>query len=206
MKCPGQDTRYWKPDSIFETTCPNCGEKIEFFKDEVSKKCRNCGQTLINPKMDFGCASYCKFAEQCIGSIPNEVLSLREDMLKDKAALEMKRYFKKDFKRIGHALKVAHYAEEICKKEGGDMAVIMCAAYLHDIGIHEAERKYNSNAPKYQEKEGPPIAEAILSKLNADKKIIEKVCDIISRHHHPEKEETLDFKVLYDADRIANLK
>jgi HD superfamily phosphohydrolase YqeK len=206
MKCPGQDTQYWKPDAIFEATCPKCGSKIEFFKDDTSRKCKNCGHRLVNPKMDFGCALYCQFAEQCIGYLPDEALSLKENLLKDKAALEMKRYFKKDFKRIGHALKVAHYAEKICKKEEGDMAVIMCAAYLHDIGIHEAERKYNSSAPRYQEIESPPIAKSILSKLNANQKIIDEVCDIISHHHHPKKIETTNFKILYDADRISNLK
>ena len=34
---------------------------------------------------------------------------------------------------------------------------------MHDIGIHEAERKYNSSAGNYQELEGPAIAADILS-------------------------------------------
>ena len=25
MKCPGQDSRYWKPGAIFEEKCPECG-------------------------------------------------------------------------------------------------------------------------------------------------------------------------------------
>jgi hypothetical protein len=32
------------------------------------------------------------------------------------------------------------------------------------------------------------------------------VCDIIGHHHHPRNEETLNFKILYDADLIENLK
>ena len=27
MKCPGQDTRYWKPGDIFESPCPACGAR-----------------------------------------------------------------------------------------------------------------------------------------------------------------------------------
>jgi HD superfamily phosphohydrolase YqeK len=206
MKCPGQDSRYWKPDAIFETTCPQCKTLVEFFRDDPTRKCPSCGHRFANPEMDFGCAAYCKFADQCIGSLPPELVAQRENLLKDRIAIEMKKYFGKDFKRIGHATKVARYAEKIGRIEGGNMAVILASAYLHDIGIHEAERKYESTAAKYQEAEGPPIAKAILEKLAASADLIEEVCDIIGHHHHPRKEETLNFKVLYDADRIVNIE
>lgn len=206
MKCPGQDSRYWKPDAIFETTCPQCKKPVEFFRDDPTRKCSSCGHRFANPEMDFGCAAYCKFADQCIGSLPPELVAQRDNLLKDRIAIEMKKYFNKDFKRIGHATKVARYAEKIGRTEGGNMAVILASAYLHDIGIHEAKRKHGSTAAKYQEAEGPPIAGAILEKLGASSDLIEEVCDIIGHHHHPRDEETLDFKVLYDADRIVNIE
>ena len=83
------------------------------------------------------------------------------------------------------------------------MAVILASAYLHDIGIHEAERKYQSTASVHQEQEGPPIARSIMENLGASPPLIDEVCDIIRHHHHPRKEETLNFKVLYDADLIS---
>lgn len=206
MKCPGQDSRYWKPGAIFEASCPKCGGAVEFFKDDTTRKCGQCGHRFVNPNLDFGCASYCEYAEQCLGTLPPELLAEKEDLLKDRVAIEMKRYFKSDFKRIGHAMRVARYAEAICKAEGGHPAVVLCAAYLHDIGIHEAERKYDSTAAEYQEKEGPPIAKSILEKLGAKPPLIEEVIDIIGHHHHPAPEETLNFKIVYDADLIANLE
>jgi HD superfamily phosphodiesterase len=206
MKCPGQDSRYWKPDHIFEAKCPECSHIVEFFKDDTTRKCNKCGHRFTNPEMDFGCAAYCKFADQCIGTLPSEILAKRDDLFKDRVAIEMKKYFKKDFKRIGHASRVARYAEKIGMAEGGNLAVILASGYLHDIGIHEAEKKYNSTAAKYQEKEGPPIAEEIMKKLGASDDLILEVCDIIGHHHHPRKEETLNFKVLYDADLIANIE
>ena len=207
MKCPGQDTLYWKPGAIFDAKCPKCGQKVEFFKDDTTRKCPNCEHRFINPKMDFGCASYCQFAEQCIGNLPPELLVQKEDFLKDRVAIEMKRYFKTDFKRISHATRVARYAERIGKTEGqGNMAAILSAAYLHDIGIHEAQRKFNSTEPKYQEQEGPPIARSILEKLGAKKELIDEVCDIVGHHHHPQPEETANFKAVYDADLIANIE
>jgi HD superfamily phosphodiesterase len=198
--------RYWGPDAIFETTCPACGSSMEFFKDESSRTCKKCGRKVINPKIDFGCASYCQYASQCLGELPPELLSRRKDLLKDRVAVEMKRYFGHDFKRIGHASKVARYAEQLVKEEKGDMAVVLIAGYLHDIGIKEAERKYGSNEARYQEQEGPPVARDMLTRLGATPELIDEVCDIIGHHHHPRAEETVNFKILYDADLIVNLE
>ncbi len=206
MKCPGQDSRNWKPGDIFDMPCPKCGSPVEFFKDEPVRRCKKCGHRFVNPKMDFGCAAYCKFADQCLGEMPPELLAKRKDLLKDRVAVEMKRYFKTDFKRIGHATKVARYAERIAKKEGGELAVVLCAAYLHDIGIKEAERKHDSTAARYQEEEGPSIAREILERLGADEDMVEEVCDIVGHHHHPRPEETANFKSLYDADMIVNME
>jgi hypothetical protein len=36
--------------------------------------------------------------------------------------------------------------------------------------------------------------------------LIQEVCDLIGHHHWPREEETINFKVLYDADLIANLE
>ncbi|MGD8366152.1 MAG: HD domain-containing protein [Desulfobacterales bacterium] len=206
MKCPGQDTQYWQPGAIFEVGCPECGAKVEFFKDDTTRKCSACGHRFVNPKMDFGCASYCQYAEQCLGDLPPELIAQKEDLLKDRVALEMKRYFKTDFKRIGHATRVARYAERIGKFESGNLAVILSAAYLHDIGIVEAQRRHGSTAPEYQEQEGPSVARSILEKLGASEKLIREVCDIVGRHHHPSENEGVNFLAVYDADRIANLE
>jgi len=205
MKCPGQDTQYWQPGAIFETNCPQCDHPVEFFKDDTSRKCGNCGHRFVNPGMDFGCAAYCQFADQCIGDLPPELLAQKEGLLKDRVALEMKRYFGKDFRRIGHATRVARYAERIGKNEKAEMAVILSAAYLHDIGILEAEKKHANPAVADHEKEGPAVAKSILVKLGAKEALIEEVSDIISNHHHPKDDASINFKVVYDSDLLENL-
>jgi HD superfamily phosphodiesterase len=161
---------------------------------------------MINPQMDLGCASYCPYAEQCLGSMPPELLAKKKELLVERVPIEMKRYFESDFKRIGHATKVARYAERICKDEEAHPVVTTLSAYLHDIGIKESEIKYNSSAPQYQHVEGPPVAREILTRLGAEEGIIEEVCDIIGHHHTPRADETINFKVVYDADLIANLE
>jgi putative nucleotidyltransferase with HDIG domain len=137
--------------------------------------------------------------------MPPELLAKRDDLFKDKLVIAMRKYFGQDHLRIKHAEAVATYAEEICKLEKGNMAVIMASAYLHDIGIREAERKFDSSAPKYQHSEGPPVARELLTDLKAEAELIDEVCDIIGHHHLPRDEETVNFKILYDADLIVNL-
>jgi len=206
MKCPGQDLRYWKAGDIFESACPQCGKVLEFFKDDSSRLCKSCGKRVLNPRIDYGCAAHCKFADQCLRELPPELPAERENLLKDRVAVEMKRYFDKDFKRIGHAMKVARYAEKILAGEQGDFAVVLIAAYLHDIGIKEAEKRHNSSEAGYQEELGPSVARQILENLGADCALTDEVCDIVGHHHSPGPDESINFKIVYDADCIVNLE
>ena len=125
---------------------------------------------------------------------------------KEQIADEMRNVFGDDERRITHALDVLSFAERILRDEPGDPNVVIAAALLHDIGIHEAERKHGSSAGRYQELEGPPIARRVLESLNADPPLVAEVCDIVGHHHSPRNNETLNFGILYDADLIVNLR
>lgn len=118
----------------------------------------------------------------------------------------MEDYFHGDTKRINHAHKVMEYAEALLNPEGGDYSIVIGASLLHDIGIHAAEKKYGSTGGKYQEKEGPPIARPILARLGFEPNQIEEICQIIAHHHSPGKINTRNFKILYDADWLVNLR
>ena len=126
--------------------------------------------------------------------------------IKESLVKAMEAYFKNDVRRINHARRVTEYAEEILSREGGEYPVVIGAAVLHDIGIHQAQRKYGSTGGKYQEKEGPPIARRILTGLGFAQNQIEEICEIIAHHHSPGKINTRNFKILYDADWLVNLK
>ncbi|NOX33577.1 MAG: HD domain-containing protein [Deltaproteobacteria bacterium] len=205
MKCPGQDTQYWNEDAIFETKCPECGHPMEFFKDDATRRCGNCKKKIVNPKMDFGCASYCKFAEQCLGTLPEEFVAKRDDLFKDRVAVEMKKYLGTDFKHIGHAAKVANYAEKIGKKERADLPVILCAAYLYNIGVKNALEKYNSAEPEFVEKESPDVAKELMGRLGAKEELINEVVEIVGHHNRPEDGDSISRKVLHDADTLTRM-
>lgn len=200
VKCPGQDQRFWKPDDIFEVKCPECQVAVEFWKDEPKRKCPGCKELVRNPKIDLGCAQWCQYAEQCLGDAVGETESILARII-----VEMKNIFGDDTKRIRHCLEVLKHVQEIQIVEGGDQLVVKSAAVLHDIGIHEAEKKYGSAAGNYQEIEGPPIAEKILTKLHVDPDVIEHVCKIIANHHSGRDIDTLEFRILWDADWLVNI-
>ena len=213
LKCPGQDTRMWKPGDIYDVVCPNCGVTVEFFKDDSRRKCKSCGYIIANPKIQMGCAQWCEHAEECLGVPRSEFAGSEEaalgQTLKIKLIAEMKKVFDGDLKRSSHALKVLQQAENILEREQADPIVVVAAAILHDIGIAEAERKYNSASPKYQEQEGPPVARAILEGLDINPgptaEQIDHVCRIVGSHHSARDIDTPEFRIIWDADWIVNI-
>lgn len=117
----------------------------------------------------------------------------------------MEAYFGEDARRIAHALQVAAYAEELLDYIDADPVITLTAAYLHDIGIPAAERKFGSCAGPYQEQEGPPVARALLAELGAAEPLVETVCAMVGRHHTPGGIDSPEFRILWDADALVNL-
>lgn len=191
MKCPGQDSRYWKPGAIFEAKCPQCGHPVEFFKDDVSRLCSKCGRRFLNPGLDFGCASYCKYAEQCLGALSPELIAQKESLLKDRVAIEVKRCMGRDFKGIGLAVKTARHAETIGKEEGGNLAAILPSAYLYPLAGGE---------------EGLDAAREILKRSGASDALTEEILQVLKESLSPREAGSDSYKILHDAHLTATLE
>jgi hypothetical protein len=195
MKCPGQDMQFWKPGDIYEVDCPGCGRTVEFFKDDTARRCGHCGHRFANPKMDFGCAAYCPYAEQCIGDLPPEVAAQQENLLKDKVAIAVKKHYGRDFKRIGHASRVARYAEQIAREENAGLAVVLTTAYLLEVdGVGEV-----------QDAEAA-VARSILERVKARPELVNQVCELIVHRYKAGNSESIEARIIHDADMLARLE
>ena len=89
--------------------------------------------------------------------------------------------------------------------EEDEYRALELAAILHDIGIKNAERKYNSSAGKYQEIEGPAVAEELLNEFNVKKDILERIKFLIGNHHSYNKIDKIDFQILIESDFLVNI-
>ena len=79
LKYPGQDMQRWTFDDIFEVLCPSCKESIEFWKDDPVLTCPACKKEVRNPRLNFGCAEWCKSAAECLGILPGENSDLKRN-------------------------------------------------------------------------------------------------------------------------------
>ena len=201
MKCPGQDMQYWNEEAIFEVPCATCGKSIEFYKDDTNRKCGNCGNRMVNPRLDFGCAAYCQFAEQCLGTLPEEFVGQQDNLLKDRVAVEVKRLLKTDFRRIGHISRFAQYAEKIGREERINLGVTLCAAYLLDIDETDV-----AAAGLTTTSDRKP-AEMILAKLSAKDAIIKEVCNLLEGYRADcSTSDRRELLILADAATLAGLE
>lgn len=202
--CPGsQKFKQPQPETI---KCASCGEAVEIWTDEIQAVCPKCKNTIMR-EQGASCLDWCKYAQECVGEqVYSSYIKNKSETLKIQLIKELEDYFGEDIKRINHAKKVMHFAEELLKLENGDWHIVIPASILHDVGIKASEQKYGSSAGHYQEKEGPAVARKILLKAGFNNKDIDEICEIIRYHHSPGNINTKNFKTLYDADLLVNLK
>ena len=121
---------------------------------------------------------------------------------------KMMEYYAGDPKRVQHFLKVYEFAKLIGESEELEpekLHILRTAAIVHDIGIKISEKKYGSSGGKYQEKEGPAVAEPMLCALGYDEAVIDRVLFLIAHHHTYTGIEGEDYQILVEADFLVNL-
>ncbi|MDD6395226.1 MAG: HD domain-containing protein [Acutalibacteraceae bacterium] len=117
-------------------------------------------------------------------------------------------YYNGDPRRIQHFIKVHDLARTIGTLEGLDehtLFTLEAAAAVHDIGIHICELTYGRCDGKLQEQEGPALARDMLSALDFDDEVIDRVCWLVGHHHTYSSIDTVDHQILVEADFLVNL-
>jgi len=137
IKCPGQDTRHWKPDDIFMVECPKCGAEIEFFKDDTRRRCAWCGHLFYNPKIELGCAEWCQYADKCVPELVKERKAMQtfKERLRERA-LALAAGEPEAAARLERRLALA---TDLLKAEGGDPKVVFAAILLQNTGLEQAK-------------------------------------------------------------------
>ncbi|MCD7981370.1 MAG: HD domain-containing protein [Clostridiales bacterium] len=126
----------------------------------------------------------------------------------EKLISEMITFDQGDPKRIQHFLKVHDLTRTIAALESMDEEsrfILEAAAVVHDIGIHISEEKYGSGSGRYQELEGPPLAEEMLNRLGFPEPVISRVRYLVGHHHTYQNIDGLDYQILVEADFLVNL-
>lgn len=112
--------------------------------------------------------------------------------------------------------RVAHqYAVFLLEKEAGDKKIVEPAVILHDVGWsqlkpEEIKIAFGANAigekakklNRIHEVEGARIAREILTKLNYDRSSTDEIARIIERHDSGKNPQTIEEKLVKDADRL----
>ena len=103
-----------------------------------------------------------------------------------------------------HTLRVFKNALRLAEKCGGNLQIISVSAMLHDVG--RAEETRTRGAVCHAEY-GAEIAREYLKKRNFDEDFINSVTHCIERHRFRKglAPETLEAKILFDADKIDSI-
>ena len=103
---------------------------------------------------------------------------------------------------MSHINRVETLCMEIQKEEGGDLFTLQLAALLHDVGVIKEHEEGGDHALYSAE-----IATEFLGRAGLEKSIIEAVvyCILTHRFSRGKSPETLEARILQDADRLDAL-
>lgn len=103
---------------------------------------------------------------------------------------------------MSHITRVEALCREIQKEEGGNLLTLQLAALLHDVGVIKEHEEGGDHALYSAE-----IASEFLGRVGVEKRIIEAVsyCILTHRFSGGKNPETIEAKILQDADRLDAL-
>jgi uncharacterized protein len=103
-----------------------------------------------------------------------------------------------------HVERVHNLAIRIAEKEGADIGIVKLSAYLHDIGRKE---EMDNKGKICHAERGAELAGTILEKYDLSEEIINNIKHCILSHRSDDKykPETIEAKVLFDADKLDSI-
>jgi hypothetical protein len=179
--CPGAKILRQPAPEMFD--CPDCGEEVEIWTDEIRGVCSSCGKAVFRDGF-MSCVEWCKFAQDCIGEEAydryqkNRAVGLRRKLLE-----ALNEHWDHSKEQIRQAEAILSWSEEILKDENADWHIVIPASILHNIGDG-----------------GLQTANEILLRSGLMKEEVQKICRIIEGD--PD-EDSLESAVVHDAVLLA---
>ncbi|MFO8008074.1 MAG: hypothetical protein R6V05_10095 [Candidatus Brocadiia bacterium] len=174
LKCPGQDPQFMRATDVAEAPCPSCGHLVEFWPDEVMRKCRGCGQRVANPENTLKCLAWCEHAAECMEAMMDRsegaLAPLREELLE-----RVEGVFGADSKEAQRSREVLMLAERIGQRVGANPLVLIPAAILHEFG----GRGPTGGPDAARRRDGRLTARGVLSGLGVPPGVVEDVVDLL---------------------------
>lgn len=202
-RCPGQDIQFWKLKDIFEVQCPYCSQKIEFWKDDPFRSCPGCGERVSNPRIDLSCAKWCKYAEECLGTVPDAVVPAAP--VSERLIALLTKHLAGQPVRMKWAREVCSLAETLMTAEGGEPYIIKSAALLAGALMAKDGGIANASSP-----EDTPLGDfhsqqTILEEAGIETSTANEICAIIEAITSGKIQESIEFAVLWDAVQLERL-
>ncbi len=73
--CPGSVSI--RTPTLTIKNCPQCGDEVEIFSNDVQVTCSNCGFTIYNDTLS--CIEWCKYAKECVGEDVYQKFGLKKE-------------------------------------------------------------------------------------------------------------------------------
>jgi len=110
----------------------------------------------------------------------------------------LNRYLSNAEYRWKHTLRVAQFGKVIAENESAEVELIIAACLLHDVAWFETKVDNNREHGRIGAKKAKPV----LEKLGYNQKQVANICYAVASHVDEGSPETLDAKILSDADNI----
>ena len=133
--CPGAKILRQPRPEMFD--CPQCGEEVEIWSDEIRGTCGACGKAVFREGLP-SCVEWCKYGKECVGEEAfgtyqrNRALGLKRRLLE-----VLKRQGLVDEREASRRERAVSWAEAILEHEPGMWHLVIPAVLVHDVASRE---------------------------------------------------------------------
>jgi hypothetical protein len=190
-RCPG--SMAFSQPKIELVRCPYCGNDAEVWSDEADGTCANCGLTVCRTATQ-SCIDWCKYSRECLGDEEFKRYQNLKTRLRKDALLKAVEARLSDPEKLVFTKLIVMQAEQLLSKEpAADPNVVLAAAALVTGCAGQGGGADDTEA----------TADTVLHALGYPEGFIKEVCAILRQLWHLEGGDSINFRVVCEADRLA---